>query len=64
MMCVLDICFNALLIPRFGVGGAGAGTALACAVVSLLMVGSCCIRNPKLHLHHRKMEKTRLIEKS
>ena len=58
MMCVLDVCFNALLIPKFGVGGAGAGTALACAVVSLLMFGSCCIRNPKLHLHHRKMEKT------
>lgn len=29
VMCVLDILFNSLLIPRFGVLGAGMGTALA-----------------------------------
>lgn len=39
-MCVLDIIFNAVFIPRYGVLGAGIGTALACAVVSLAMTGT------------------------
>ena len=42
-MCALDIAFNALLIPRFGVAGASLGTTLACAVVSLLMLWRCCL---------------------
>ena len=50
IMCVLDVIFNALLIPRFGVMGAGMGTALACACVSLTMTARCCIHNEKLHL--------------
>lgn len=37
VMCGLDVVFNALLIPHFGVLGAGMGTALACAVISLIM---------------------------
>ena len=41
-MCALDVAFNALLIPRFGVAGASLGTTLACAVVSLLMLWRCC----------------------
>ena len=43
-MCGLDVVFNALFIPRFGVLGAGLGTALACAVVSLAMAFFCCLR--------------------
>ena len=50
VMCVLDILFNSLLIPRFGVLGAGMGTALACAVISLIMTWRCCICNKQLHL--------------
>ena len=50
IMCVLDVIFNALLIPRFGVMGAGMGTALACACVSLTMTARCCVHNEKLHL--------------
>lgn len=52
VMCVLDIFFNALLIPRLGVQGAGLGTTLACAVVSLLMAWFCCCRNRSLRLRH------------
>ena len=50
VMCVLDIIFNSLLIPRFGVLGAGMGTALACAIISLIMTWRCCICNKQLHL--------------
>ena len=40
VMCVLDVIFNALLIPVFGVMGAGMGTMLACAVISSRVPGS------------------------
>ena len=56
VMCVLDIIFNALLIPVFGVMGAGMGTMLACAVISLTGAWFCCVRNPRLRL--RRKEKT------
>ena len=52
VMCLLDVVFNAILIPRFGVLGAGMGTALACAVISLIMTWRCCIHNPQLRLLH------------
>ena len=50
VMCGLDVVFNALLIPHFGVLGAGMGTALACALVSLAMAWCCCVRNAQLRL--------------
>ena len=50
VMCVLDVVCNALLIPRFGVFGAGLGAALACALVSLAMAWCCCVRNARLRL--------------
>lgn len=50
VMCVLDMIFNALFIPRYGVLGAGIGTALACAVISLVMTWRCCISNKRLRL--------------
>lgn len=53
-MCGLDVLFNALLIPRLGVLGAGLGTALACAVVSLTMAARCCLHNPQLRLNRRE----------
>ena len=53
-MCLLDVVFNAIFIPHFGVMGAGIGTAAACAVVSLLMAASCCLRSKALRLIGRK----------
>ena len=50
VMCGLDVVCNALLIPHFGVLGAGMGTALACALVSLAMAWCCCVRNAQLLL--------------
>lgn len=50
VMCGLDMVCNALLIPHFGVLGAGMGTALACALVSLAMAWCCCVRNAQLQL--------------
>ena len=50
VMCGLDVVCNALLIPHFGVLGAGMGTALACALVSLAMGWCCCVRNAQLQL--------------
>ena len=55
-MCGLDVVFNALFIPRFGVLGAGIGTALACAVVSLAMAFFCCLRNPQLRLNRAEKD--------
>ena len=50
-MCVLDIIFNAIFIPKYGVLGAGIGTALACAVVCLVMLWCCCGRDKHLKLN-------------
>lgn len=50
VMCGLNVVCNALLIPHFGVLGAGMGTALACALVSLAMAWCCCVRNAQLRL--------------
>lgn len=56
-MCVLDVIFNAIFIPKYGVLGAGIGTALACVVVCLAMVWSCCISNKRLCLLRREKER-------
>ncbi len=61
VMCVLDVVFNAIFIPRFGVLGAGLGTTLACVVVSLLMAWRCCLRSGPLCL--RRAEKFTLDRK-
>lgn len=50
VMCVLDVVFNAIFIPMYGVLGAGLGTTLACAVVSIIMAYCCCVRNETLRL--------------
>lgn len=57
VMCVLDVAFNALFIPRYGVFGAGLGTASACAVVSLLMAGQCLLRDKHLRLNRRERDR-------
>lgn len=54
IMCALDVVFNAIFIPRFGVLGAGIGTGLATAVISLAMLWCCCIRSEALRLTRRE----------
>ena len=54
VMCVLDVFFNAVLIPRLGVFGAGLGTTLACAVVSVGMLWLCCGKNEQLRLRREE----------
>lgn len=49
-MCLLDVVFNAIFIPLYGVLGAAIGTGLACMVISLIMLWRCCVFNPKLRL--------------
>lgn len=49
-MCLLDVIFNAIFIPRYKVLGAGIGTALACATISLVMTWRACISTPRLRL--------------
>lgn len=50
VMCLLDVIFNAIFIPRYGVLGAGIGTGLAIAVISVIMVWRCCVSNKRLSL--------------
>ena len=50
VMCVLDVIFNALFIPKYGVLGAGLGTTLACVVISVFMMAFCYLRNEELSL--------------
>ena len=50
IMCVLDVIFNAIFIPKYKVLGAGIGTTLACAVISIFMMFFCYIRNNELTL--------------
>lgn len=54
VMCVLDVIFNAILIPEYGVLGAGIGTGLACAVISVIMLWHCCVSNKHLSLLRRE----------
>lgn len=56
-MCVLDVIFNAIFIPMYGVLGAGIGTGLACVVISLVMLWRCCISNKRLSLLRREKGK-------
>lgn len=50
LMCGLDVVFNAIFIPKYGVLGAGIGTAVAAAVISLVMLWRCLFCNKSLRL--------------
>ena len=50
LMCALDVLFNGLLIPRYGVLGAAIGTALAELVACLLLLWFCCFRSSSLRI--------------
>ena len=54
VMCLLDVVFNAIFIPKYGVLGAAIGTGLACAVISLVMIWCCCVSNKRLSLRRRE----------
>ncbi len=53
-MCGLDVLFNAIFIPKYGVLGAGIGTALATVVISLGVLWACCVRSPVLRIHRQE----------
>ncbi len=65
VMCLLDVIFNAIFIPKYQVLGASIGTTLAVVVTSLLMFYFCCIRNYKLSItikDHTKFDKRILVK--
>ena len=41
LMCILDVAFNAILIPRYGVTGAALGTGFATVIISVIMLWLC-----------------------
>ena len=63
VMCGLDVVFNSILIPRLGVLGAGLGTTLACAAVSLLMAWRCYFCNKQLRFRRESCALDREILK-
>lgn len=54
IMCVLDVVFNALLIPHFGVTGAALGTAFSFVVITIAMMYILLVKSPALHIVSRK----------
>ncbi len=54
VMCALDVVFNALLIPSFGVMGAALGTALSFVIIAIVMTYILIVKSPSLHLIGRK----------
>lgn len=54
LMCVLDVIFNAIFIPKYGVLGAGIGTGLATAVISVIQMWFCCLRFEPLRLNRKE----------
>ena len=54
IMCALDVLFNAMLIPRFGVLGAALGTAFAYVIVAAVMLYMLLWKSPSLSLTGRR----------
>lgn len=54
VMCLLDVVFNALLIPRYGVLGAALGTALSVVAVTLFLLWFSCLRWESLRLNRKE----------
>lgn len=53
VMCLLDVVFNAIFIPKYQVLGAAIGTSLATIVTGLLMFYFCCFKNKTLKITHK-----------
>ena len=54
LMCGLDVILNAIFIPIYGVLGAAIGTALATAIVALVLLWFCCCRSESLRINRRE----------
>ena len=54
VMCVLDVVFNALLIPRYGVLGAALGTAFSVVAVTLFLLWFCCLHWESLRINRKE----------
>ena len=54
LMCVLDVIFNAIFIPKYGVLGAGIGTCLAVVVICFAELWYCCFRYEPLRLKRKE----------
>lgn len=50
VMCLLDVIFNAIFIPKYQVLGAGIGTGLATVITSFLMFYFCCFRKNNMNI--------------
>lgn len=50
VMCFLDVIFNMIFIPKFGVLGASLGTGLSVVVVSIVMFVFACLIDKKLKI--------------
>lgn len=50
VMCLLDVVFNLIFIPNYGVLGASIGTALAVLVTSIIMFVICCFVDKRLKI--------------
>lgn len=55
LMCILDVIFNAIFIPKYGVLGAAVGTGLATAVISVIQMWFCCLRFEPLRLNRKEL---------
>lgn len=54
VMCLLDVVFNAFLIPRYGVLGAALGTGLSVVVICLVQLWYCLFRYDPLRLRRKE----------
>lgn len=50
VMCLLDVVFNAVFIPQYGVLGAALGTGLSVVLVSIIMFAFCCLDKKDLNI--------------
>lgn len=57
IMCMLDVLFNALLIPQFGVTGAALGTAISFIITAVIMMYILLVKSPSLSLIGRDNKK-------
>ncbi|MCR5656544.1 MAG: MATE family efflux transporter [Butyrivibrio sp.] len=57
MMCMLDVLFNALLIPRYGVTGAALGTAISFVITAVIMMYILLAKSPSLSLIGREKKR-------
>ncbi len=54
VMCALDVLFNALLIPRYGVKGAALGTAFSFVIIAIVMLYILLVKSSSLSIVGRK----------